>query len=103
LAVAVRDEDQAVLAVLLEKARGHAAKAVEVTVAQCVRECQHLQPSGHASDLGIERETNAAHSFQHALVRLLAGLGIVMEDDAAREEDHRQRGPSDQKGKTHGQ
>ena len=80
-----------------------AAEAVEIAVAQRVGQRQHLQPAGHPLHLGVEHETNAAHGFEHALRRVLAVLLVIIENDAGRENDQRQRGSRDQQGETHWQ
>ena len=102
-AVAVRHQHHAVLAVLVEKARGDAAEAVEIAVAQRIGQRQHLQPAGHALHLGVEHQADAAHGFDHALRGIGAVLLVIIENDDGRKNDQRQRGSRDQKSKTHWQ
>ena len=78
-------------------------KSVEVAVAQRVCQRQHLQRAGHALHFGIEHEADAAHGFEHALRGVLAVLLVIVENDAGRENDQRQRGSRNQKGETHWQ
>ena len=82
---------------------GDAAESLEVAVAQRVGQRQHLKRAGHALHLGVEHEADAAHGFEHPLGRVLAVLLVVVENDAGRENDQRQRGSRDQKGETHWQ
>jgi hypothetical protein len=72
------------------------AEIVEVAVAQRIGQRQHLQPAGHPLHFGIEHQADAAHRFQHPLGRVLAVLLVILKNDANREDDQRQRGPSDQ-------
>ena len=78
-------------------------KPVEIAVAQRIGQRQHLQRAGHALHFGIEHEADAAHGFEHALGRVPAVLLVIVENDAGREKDQRQRGSRDQKGETHWQ
>ena len=99
----VGDQYHAVPAILLEKAERDRPKRLVVAGAQRGGERQHLQASGHALHLGIEHNTDRAHGLQHALRRVIAILLVVVEDDAGREHDQRQRGSSHQQGETHWQ
>jgi hypothetical protein len=78
LSVAVRDHDDAILAVLVEEARGHSVETLEIATAQRVGQREHLQASGHPPDLGIEGETDAADILQHALRRVPAVLDVIV-------------------------
>ena len=102
-AVAVGHQHHAVLAILIEKARGDAAEAVKIVVAQRVGQRHHLQPAGHPLHLGVEHEADTAHGFEHALRRVPAVLLVVVKDEADREDDQRQRGSRDQQDETHWQ
>src|SRR6202043_4043199 len=53
--------------------------------------------------LGVERQARAAYGFEHPLRRLRAVLDVVVEDDADREHDQRQRGSCDQQGEPYGE
>jgi hypothetical protein len=86
---------------LIKKARRHVAEIGEITGAQRVGQRQHLQPSGHAPHLGIEREAKTARGLQHPLRCFLAVLFVIVENNAGREDDQRQHGARDQKNKTH--
>ena len=61
------------------------------------------KPPGHALHFGIEHQADAAHGLTDALRRVPAVLLVVVENDAGRENDQRQRGSRDQKGETHWQ
>ena len=100
---ALRDQHDAALAILIEKALGDPPESLEIAVAQRVGQRQHLQRPGHALHLGVEHEADAAHVLEHALGRVPPVLLVVVEDDAGREHDQRQRGSRHQKGETQGQ
>src|ERR1700687_1575245 len=100
---AVSHQHDAILAILVEKTRSNASKVFEVAAAQRLRERQHLKPACHALTLGIEHEADTADGFENALRRILAFLLVVVEDDAGRENNQRQRGRRDQKSKTYWQ
>ncbi len=102
-AAAVGDHHHAVPAILVEKAGGDAAEAVEIAVPQRVGQRKHLQSAGHPLYLGVEHEANAAHGLDHALRGVPAVLFVVVQNDADRENNQRQRGSRHQKGKTHWQ
>ena len=102
-AFAVRHQHDAAFAVLVEEALAMRRNPVEIPVAQCICQRQHLQRAGHPLHLGIEHEANAAHGFEHPLGRVLPVLLVIVVDDAGRENDQRQRGSRDQKGETHWQ
>ena len=78
-------------------------KSLEIAIAQRVGQRQDLERAGHALHLRVEHETDAAHGFQHPLGGVLAILFVVVENDAGRENDQRQRSPRHQKGETHGE
>ncbi len=61
------------------------------------------KPAGHALHFGVEHEADAAHGFEHALRRVPAVLFVIVENDAGRKNDQRQRGSRNQKGETHWQ
>ena len=71
--------------------------------AQRIGQRQHLEPAGHALHFGIEHEADAAHGFEHALRGVPAVLLVIVENDAGRENDQRQRGSRHQKDETHWQ
>ena len=102
-AFAVRHQHDAAFAILVEEALGDAAESLEIPVAQCICQRQHLQRAGHPLHLGIEHEADAANGFEHPLRRVLPVLLVIVVDDAGRENDQRQRGSRDQKGETHWQ
>ena len=102
-AFAVRHQHDAAFAILFEEALRDPAEALEIAVAQRVGQRQHLQRAGHALHLGIEHEADAAHGFEHALRRVLAILLVIVEHDAGRKNDQRQRGSRNQQGETHWQ
>jgi hypothetical protein len=87
----------------VEKAGRNATEIFELAVAECVGERQHLEPAGHALNLGVKHEADAVHGFEHALRCIPAVLLVVVENEHRRENDQRQRGSRDQKSKTHWQ
>ncbi len=99
----VRHQHDAIRAVLVEKAGGNATEILEIAVAERVGERQHLQPAGHALNLGVQHEADAVHGFEHALRRIPSVLLVVVENEDCRENDQRQGGSRDQKSKTHWQ
>ena len=100
---AVRHQQHALLAILVEETRSDTAKTFEVAVAQGVGERQNLEPAGHSLNLGIEHETDAARGFEHALGRFLAVLLVIIENDDGRKNNQRQRGSRNQKSEAHWQ
>ena len=69
----------------------------EVAASQGVGQRQHLEPAGHSLNLGIQHQADAACVFEHALCGVVAVLLVIVENDAGRENDHRQRRSRDQK------
>src|SRR5258705_165895 len=96
-AFVVRDQQNATFTVLVEEALSDAAESVEVTVAQRVRQRQHLQRTGHALDFGIKHEADIAYRFDNALRGVLAVLLLDGGHDNGRKNDQRQRGSRNQK------
>ncbi len=90
-ALAVGDQHQAALAVLVKEAERNAAEVREVVVSQRIRECEDLQTAGHPLHLGIQHQAHAAHVLEYAAGRVAAVLLVIVEGDADREHDHWQR------------
>ncbi|MGY3364575.1 hypothetical protein ACVWZL_001700 [Bradyrhizobium sp. GM2.4] len=96
-ALAIGDQHEAAFAVLVDEAERDAAEALEVVVAQRIRQCKHLQAAGHPLHLGVQHEAHAAHILQHAAGRVVAVLFVIVDGNADREDDQRQHRSRHQK------
>ena len=100
---AVGHQQHAIPAILLEKSERYRAEGVVIAGAQRRRQREYLQSPGHPLHLGVEHEEDRPYGREHALGRVLAVLFVIVEDDAAREHDQRERGSRHQKGEAHSQ